>query len=312
MTMTITNRDYNSDLGNTESEKFKRLAQEVRTNVRTKLESNSKDFLNSMVQKFSEAENVNCQLKISVLKTSSITAEDIKEALESHLGNLTITDVTVVDSDSSTTSEPKTKSPTDGEDLFKVTATITDVEYTEELRDPSSAKFKSLSKDLTEKSTKVLRENLPSFRRVEIIRFDKGSVICIFNVITDVTKEESSVTEEKIRKILTDATSKGEMGNYTFGEIKVEKNKETSMKTGTEDKKWPSWVIALISASGVMLILIFVMSYLVRIVPDFMLISEYYSWISNELCSDDSLVDNKLKHSLCNILGERRADKTYP
>ena len=287
--MTITNRDYSRDLGNKESEEFKRLAEEVEMNVRTKLLALSQDFLNSMVEKFSEeGENVGCQLKISVLKTSSITAKQIKEALGSHLGNLTITDVTVVESDSSTTLEPATKSPSD-EDLFKVTATITNKEYTEELRDSSSDKFKTLSGNLTEILTNVLKSKLSGFRRVEVIGFSEGSLICIFNIVTDITNEESSVREEKIRNILKDASSTGEMGDYSFGDIKVEKSKEKVMQTGTEDKKWPTWVIALISASGVMLILIFLMSYLVRILPGLISI-EYYSWISREICSDDSLV----------------------
>ena len=264
--MTITNRDYSNGLGNKESEEFKRLAEEVEMNVRTKLLKLPKDFLNPMVEKFSESENVGCQLKISVLKTSSITAEQIKEALGSRLGNLTITDVTVVESDSSTTLEPTTKSSTD-EDIFKVTAKITNKEYTKELSDVSSEKFKTLSGNLTEKLTKVLKSKLVGFRRVEVISFSEGSIICIFNIVTDITNEESSVTEEKIINILMRASSDGETGEYIFGEIKVEKNKEKVMKTGTEDKKWPTWVIALISACGVMLILIFLMSYLVSIMP---------------------------------------------
>lgn len=242
--MTITNRDYSSSLGSKESEEFKRLAEEVEMNVRTKLLKPFKDFLSSMVEKFSKGENVGCQLKISLLKTSSITAEQIKEALGSLLGNLTITDVTVVESDSSTTLEPTTKSPLD--DLFKVTATITNKEYTEELSNPSSDKFRTLSGDLTEKLTKVLESKLSGFRGVEVIGFSEGSLICIFNIVTDTKNEESSVTEEEIRNILKNASSNGEMGDYRFGDIKVEKRKEKVMQTVTEDKTWPTWVIALI------------------------------------------------------------------
>ena len=102
VTMTITNRDYNSSLGDKESQKFQNLAAEVRDNVKNAL-NDSKGFISSEVEKFLEANSVICQLKILDLEDSDITKGMIKVSLENSRGSLKLTDVTVVDTGMPTT-----------------------------------------------------------------------------------------------------------------------------------------------------------------------------------------------------------------
>lgn len=262
--MTITNRDYNVSLEDKESQPFKLFANEVENNVNNALKD-LEGFVYSRVEKFAEANSVSCQVTVFVLKTSKITEETIKEELGNSLGDLTITSVTVVDSERTTTSaptnEPATTTPSEEGVVFEVTVRIPNEEYIEELGDSSSEEFKTLSRQLTDILTEVLEDKIPGFRRVEIIEFRKGSIICIFNVITE---KETTASDDKIKDALTKASNSGEIGKYTFEEIEVER--KTAKATGDKDKKWPAWVIAVISVSGVMLLLILLMIYLVRII----------------------------------------------
>jgi len=256
MRMTITNRDYNVSLEDKESQPFKLFANEVENNVNNALKD-LEGFVYSRVEKFAEANSVSCQVTVFVLKTSKITEETIKEELGNSLGDLTITSVTVVDSER-TTNEPATTTPSEEGVVFEVTVRIPNEEYSEELGDSSSEEFKTLSTQLTDILTEVFEDKIPGFRRVEIIEFRKGSIICIFNVITE---KETTASDEKIKDVLTKASNSGEIGNYTFEEIEVER--KTAKVTNDKDKKWPEWVIAVISVSGVMLLLILLMIYLI-------------------------------------------------
>ena len=102
VTMTITNRDYNSTLGDKESQEFQNLAEEVQDNVKNAL-NDSKGFISSKVEKFLEANSVICQLKILDLEDSDITKGMIKVSLENSSESLKLTDVTVVDTEMPTT-----------------------------------------------------------------------------------------------------------------------------------------------------------------------------------------------------------------
>ena len=102
VTMTITNRDYNSSLGDKESQEFQNLAAEVRDNVKNAL-NDSKGFISSEVEKFLEANSVNCKLKILVREDSDITKGMIKVSVENSSKSLKLTDVTVVDAGMTTT-----------------------------------------------------------------------------------------------------------------------------------------------------------------------------------------------------------------
>ena len=227
VTMTITNRDYNSSLGDKESQKFQNLAEEVQDNVKNAL-NDSKGFISSEVEKFLEANSVTCKLKILVREDSDITKEMIKVSLENSSGSLELTDVTVVDTEMPTTmavtdkktptkptEKTTTKKPTKDDAVFQVTATIQNEEYTDELGNVSSAEFKRLSKDVAEVLTKIFDGNLAGFLNVEVVRFQRGSIICTFNLRT---KGESTVSAKDIKELLSYESSK-----YTFKDIKVER-----------------------------------------------------------------------------------------
>ena len=237
VTMTITNRDYNSSLGDKESQEFQNLAAEVRDNVKNAL-NDSKGFISSEVEKFLEANSVTCKLKILVREDSDITKEMIKVSLENSCGSLKLTDVTVVDTEMPTTmavtdkktptkptEKTTTKKPTKDDVVFQVTATIQNEEYTDELGNVSSAEFKRLSKDVAEVLTKIFDGNLAGFLNVEVVRFQRGSIICTFNLRT---KGESTVSEKDIKELLSYESSK-----YTFKDIKVERKTTGPNETPT-------------------------------------------------------------------------------
>ena len=234
VTMTITNRDYNSRLADKESKEFQNLATEVQVNVNNAL----KGIYSSEVDKFLEANSVICQLKILVLKDSNITKEIIKVSLEKSKGSLNLTDVTVEDTEMPTTkaltdkktptkptAKTMTKKPTKDDVVFQVTAKIPNENYTDELGNVSSERFKKLSKDIADFLTNIFDSNLPGFLGVEVVRFQRGSIICTFNIRT---KEESTVSEKDIKEVLTDAT--GENSKYAFKDIEV-KRKPVKMTT---------------------------------------------------------------------------------
>ena len=184
-----------------------------------------------------------------------------------------VTDVTVVDTkmpttmavtDKKTPTKPTEKTmtqrPTKDDVVFEVTATIQDEKYTEELADSNSDQFKELSKKLTDILTNIFKTNVPGFRRVEIISFRKGSVICVFQVIT----EESKASTDEIKDVLTEASKNGEAGKYTFKDVNV-KQQQTAQLTNPQENNWPAWATAIIAVFGVLLLVIFIIIYVVRI-----------------------------------------------
>ena len=88
--------------------------------------------------------------------------------------------------------------------VYRVTVTIANEVYTEELADNTSVQFKKLSKELTAILTDIFKTKVPGFRRVEIISFRKGSVICVFQVIA----EKSKASVYKIEEVLTEAVER--------------------------------------------------------------------------------------------------------
>jgi len=143
VTMTITNRDYSSSLGDKESQKFQNFS--IRNNVKNALKD-LKGFFSSEVEKFLEANSVICKLKILDLEDSNITKGMIKVSVENSSGSLKLTDVTVVDTEMPTTmavtdkktptkptEKTLTKKPTKDDVVFQVTTKIPNKEYTDEL-----------------------------------------------------------------------------------------------------------------------------------------------------------------------------------
>ena len=214
-------------------------------------------FVYSKVERFSEGDNINCQMTVFVDKTFEVTEETIREGLGDKLGDLEITNVIVVDT------EKPTEEPTTGEKIvFKVTVTMPSEIYTEELGDSSSTEFKTLAATLKAILTKVLREQVSNFIRVKIISFRPGSIICIFDVITE---ETSTASEEEIKALLTVASNDEQTGNYTFTDITVEKEVTTKAQAGDQETTLPDWVIGVIVVLVIMAMLIFLMIYLVSV-----------------------------------------------
>ena len=122
--------------------------------------------------------------------------------------------------------ETSTTKSTEKGAVFRVTVTIANEVYTEELADNTSAQFKKLSKELTSVLTNIFKTKVPSFRRVEIIGFRKGSVICVFQVIT----EKSKASVDKIEEVLKEASKNGKAGRYTFKDVNVEQKTAEATK----------------------------------------------------------------------------------
>ena len=122
--------------------------------------------------------------------------------------------------------ETSTTKSTEKGAVFRVTVTIANEVYTEELADKTSAQFKKLSKELTSVLTNIFKTKVPSFRRVEIIGFRKGSVICVFQVIT----EKSKASVDKIEEVLKEVSKNGKAGRYTFKDVNVEQKTAEATK----------------------------------------------------------------------------------
>ena len=122
--------------------------------------------------------------------------------------------------------ETSTTKSTEKGAVFRVTVTIANEVYTEELADNTSVQFKKLSKELTAVLTNIFKTKVPSFRRVEIIGFRKGSVICVFQVIT----EKSKASVDKIEEVLKEASKNGKAGRYTFKDVNVEQKTAEATK----------------------------------------------------------------------------------
>lgn len=264
MNFTITNKKYKEKFENEESKEFKDLADEINTSVTKALEKKIK-FASSKVVRFSkEGDNINCQMSVVVSKTSDATEEMIRKALGEELGNLTIKNVVVVDTEKTTTTrrtEKPTEKPTAEEEIiFVVIATLKDEIYNNKLGDSSSDEFKTLARKLIEPLTVVLKGKYgKAFLRVVIIAFRKGSVVCEFNVIT---KEDLKATNDDVKDILQKASERGEIGNYTLTGIQVERKMTRKQQTGDEEKTLPSWAFVAIAVFGVLMMLIIVIIYL--------------------------------------------------
>lgn len=197
-------------------------------------------------------------MTVFVKKSFSVTEEKIREKLGNKIGDLEITGVIVVD-----TTLPTKEAPTAEEEIvFEVTVTIPDKEFTEELSDSTSPKFKELAAQLKAILTDVLKNKFANFLRTEITGFSNGSIICKFNVITT---QGSTTSDEDIKDALTKASNNNEMKGFTFTQITVEKKVASEKpRTGDKETTFPDWVIVVIAAFGVMVLLIVLMVYLVR------------------------------------------------
>ena len=129
--------DYEKEHG----DEFISLSEKVKNSVDKALEENiGREFAYSIVERFSEGEgeNINCQITVVVSRASNATEEMIRNALGEKLGDLEITNVVIVDTE--------TEKPTAEKEIaFVVTATLKGEVYNNNLGDSSSKEFKTLA-----------------------------------------------------------------------------------------------------------------------------------------------------------------------
>ena len=119
-----------------------------------------------------------------------------------------------------------------------------------------------MSKDLRSILAQILREKVSKFLRIEIIAFRPGSIICIFDIVTE---QDSTTSDEVIKDVLTKASENKEIGNYTFTVITVEKKVASEEPTtGDKEKTFPDWALGVIAVIGVVVLNAPITIYLVR------------------------------------------------
>ena len=231
VTMTITNRDYNSSLGDKESQQFQNLAREVRDNVKNAL-NDSKGFISSEVEKFLEANSVTCKLKIVVLEDSDITKETIKVSLENSSGSLKLTDVTVVDTEMPITMAVTDKKPEVSLKRFNVTMTITNRDYNSSLGDKESQQFQNLAREVRDNVKNALNDS-KGFISSEVEKFlEANSVTCKLKIVV---LEDSDITKETIKVSLENSSGSLKLTDVTV----VETEMPTTMAV-TDKKRLPN------------------------------------------------------------------------
>ena len=243
VTATIQNKEYTDELGNVSSKEFKSLSKDV-AEVLTKIfDGRLPGFLSVEVVRFQRG-SIICTFNLRTKRESTVSEKEIKELLSYERSKYTFKDIKV---------------STEKGVVFRVTVTIAEGVYTEELADKNSEQFKKLSKELTNILTDIFKK-VPGFLRVEIISFRKGSIICVFKVIT----EESKASGDEIKDVLKEASKNGKAGKYTFKDVNVEQP-QTGKATKPEENNWPAWATAIIAVFGVLLLVIFIIIYVVRI-----------------------------------------------
>ena len=270
VTATIPNKEYTDELGNVSSAEFKRLSKDV-AEVLTKIfDDNLPGFLSVEVVRFQRG-SIICTFNLRTKRESTVSEKEIKEVLSAEGSKYTFKDIEVERKTTGLTEKPTTKSAEKGA-VFRVTVTIANEVYTEELADNTSVQFKNLSKELTNFLTDIFKKKVPGFLRVEIISFRKGSVICVFKVITN----ESKASVKEIKGVLTEASKNGKAGKYTLKDVSVEQqqtaeatkpqeNNWPAEATKPQENNWPAWATAIIAVFGVLLLVIFIIIYVVRI-----------------------------------------------
>ena len=265
VTAKIPNKEYTDELGNVSSAEFKILSKDL-DEVLTKIfENNLPGFLSVEDVRFRRG-SIICTFNLRTKGESTVSEKKIKEVLKEasdEISKYTFKDIEVERKTAKTTTGPYEKSTrefTEKGAVFRVTVTIANEVYTEELANNTSKQFNQLSKELTDILTDIFENKVPGFRRVEIISFRKGSVICVFKVIT----EESKASGNEIKDLLTEASKNGKAGKYTFKDVTVEQQ-ETAEVTKPQENNWPAWATAIIAVFGVLLLVIFIIIYVVRI-----------------------------------------------
>ena len=263
VTAKIPNENYTDELGNVSSERFKKLSNDI-ADVLTKIfDYYLPGFLGVEVVRFQRG-SIICTFNIRTKEESTVSEKDIKKVLTDATGEnskYAFKDIEVKRKPVKMTTEPYETPTTKSTEMVAVfRVTIVNEIYTEELADSTSVQFKKLSKELTVMFSDIFKNKVPGFLRVEIVSFRKGSVICVFKVIT----EESKASVDKIKDALTEASKNGKTGKYTFKDVNVEQQ-QTAEVTNPQNNNWPAWATAIIAVFGGLLLVIFIIIYVVRI-----------------------------------------------
>lgn len=142
--------------------------------------------------------------------------------------------------------------------------TITNMEFTPELTYSSSENFKELARDLEYLLNDVFDE-IYGFLYVKITRFEKGSIVCNFNIHT---KVESSATADEFKKVLAAAANSGKTGKYQITNIIMEVHEQDdveAVKGKKPEDKFPLKVIGVAAFGGVVALIIVFLVYKVSI-----------------------------------------------
>ena len=137
--------------------------------------------------------------------------------------------------------------------------TITNMEFTPELADPTSESYKELARNLERLLDDVFDE-ISGFRFAKITSFASGSIVCNFLIRTEVG---SSATVVEFENALTAAANNGKTKNYQISNIEVqglEQEDVGAVKGKEPEDKFPLKVIGVAAFAGVVaLIIVFVL-----------------------------------------------------
>lgn len=155
---------------------------------------------------------------------------------------------------------PNTPEPPESSRMLEAELTITNMEYTLELANSSSNNFKELASDLEYLVNDVF-DKIYGFLYVKVASFEKGSIVCNFNIYA---KVKSSATADEFQKVLAAAVRSGKIGKYKITNVKVHEHEQDDVGAvkgkKRPEEKFPLKVIGMAAFGGVVaLIIVFVL-----------------------------------------------------
>ncbi|XP_035825750.1 mucin-3A, partial [Aplysia californica] len=126
--------------------------------------------------------------------------------------------------------------------------------WDESLADTDSAPYKALSQELTDLLNAFYRsKNYPGFREVKNLQFSEGSVIVVYDLVFEPTRQPDSaqLTQDLQQAVRANAES---LGPYRLNVDDI-RHQELSAEN-TDDDDIPEWAIAVIVCGGLLFIFI--------------------------------------------------------
>jgi len=157
----------------------------------------------------------------------------------------------------STEESTSTEPPTESSRMLIAKLTIEAMEFTLELADSSSEKFKELARDVELLLNDVFKE-ISGFLYVTVTSFENGSIVCNFMIHI---KMESLATAEEFERILTAAAEGGKTGKYQISNIEVQDTVGAVKEKEPEGKSIPVKVIGVAAFAGVVVLIIVFLLY---------------------------------------------------